>query len=135
MDNGTLLFLLKGGHLSMPDRIACGAWPHPPLSFAAVANYLATVLEQNGAWFPYQWEPHREGQPVREGGTIERQNNDRYVYRSAAAHPVSPMGEHHPHAVTRHAREVRMCSYSVRPPKGLWRGCGKGWSGGAQGTR
>jgi hypothetical protein len=74
----------------MPDRIARGAWPHPPLSFAAVANYLATVLEQNEVWFPYQWEAHREGQPVREGGTIERQNNHRYVYRSAAAHPVSP---------------------------------------------
>jgi len=90
VDDETLLFLLKGGHLSMPDRIARGAWPHPPLSFAAVANYLATVPEQNEVWFPYQWEPHREGQPGREGGTIERQNNHQYVYRSAAAYPVSP---------------------------------------------
>ena len=90
MDNETLLFLLKGGHLSMPDRIARGAWPHAALSFDEVANYLAMVLEQNECWFPYRWEPHRPGQPVREGGTIERQDHHRYVYRTAAAHPVSP---------------------------------------------
>lgn len=65
MDNETLLLLLKGGHLSMPDRIARGAWPHPPLYFAAVANFLAAVLEQNEAWFPYRWEPHRTGLAVR----------------------------------------------------------------------
>jgi hypothetical protein len=35
------------------------------------------------------WE-HRPGQPVREGGTIERQGSHRYVYRSAAARSLSP---------------------------------------------
>jgi hypothetical protein len=90
MDDETLLFLLKGGHLSMPDRIARGAWPHAPLSFEAVADYLATVLEQNERWLPCRRQPHQVGQAVREGGTIERQANHRYVYRSNAAHPTSP---------------------------------------------
>jgi hypothetical protein len=90
VDHETLLFLLKGGHLSMPDRIARGAWPHAPLSFGDVANYLAAVLERYEGWFPYRWEPPRPGQLVLEGGTIERQENHRYVYRSAAAHPASP---------------------------------------------
>jgi hypothetical protein len=90
VDNETLLFLLKGGHLSMPDRIARGLWPHVPLSFDAVANYLAIVLEQGDAWFPYRWEPHRPGEPVQEGGTIQRQQVNRYVYRTSAHHPLSP---------------------------------------------
>jgi hypothetical protein len=90
VDNETLLVLLKGGHLSMPDRIARGLWPHAPLFFDTVANYLATVLEQGDAWFPYRWEPHRSGELVQEGGTIERQQVDRYVYRTSAHHPTSP---------------------------------------------
>ena len=54
VDNKTLLFLLKGGHLSMPDRIALGAWPHAPLFYDAIVNYLAAVLEEREAWFPYR---------------------------------------------------------------------------------
>ncbi len=90
MDDETLLLLLKGGHLDMHDRIARGAWPHPSLTFDAVASYLATVLEKNDGWFPHRWEPRRPGQPVREGGTIERQGKSRYVYRSSAATPGNP---------------------------------------------
>jgi hypothetical protein len=74
----------------MADRLARGLWPHPPLSFGAVASFLAKVLEQDDRWFPYEWEPYRQGQIVREGGTIERQGDHRYVYRSASAHPASP---------------------------------------------
>ena len=90
MDSETLLFLLKGGHLSVPDRIARGAWPHAPLPLDYITDYLAIVLEQGDASFPYRWEPHRPGQLVREGGTIERQGVDRYVYRTNAHHPTSP---------------------------------------------
>jgi hypothetical protein len=74
----------------MPDRIGRGLWPHAPLSFKAVADYLAMVLKESDAYFPHPPVPHRAGQVVWEGGTIERQENDRYVYRSSAAHPVSP---------------------------------------------
>src|SRR5579863_7202945 len=90
MDKVTLLFLLKGGHINMPDRIARGLWPHSPVPFDAVADYLAAVIERNDVWFPCRWDPHATGQAVREGGTIERQASDRYVYRNAAAHPGSP---------------------------------------------
>ena len=40
VDDEPLLILLKGGYLSMPDRIS-----HAPLSFGAVADFLAKVLE------------------------------------------------------------------------------------------
>lgn len=38
MDDPTLLFLLKGGHLNVADRIARGLWPHPPLMPDAVTE-------------------------------------------------------------------------------------------------
>jgi hypothetical protein len=74
----------------MPDRIARGVWPHSTVPFEAIAKHLAAVIEQGDVWFPYRWEPPGTGQLVREGGTIERQANDRYIYRNAAAHPGSP---------------------------------------------
>ncbi len=90
MDDATLLDLLKGGHLSMPDRIERGLWPHAPLSFKAVAVYLASVLEQSDDFFPGPRVHHVAGEPVQEGGTIEKQKDSTYVYRSAAARPISP---------------------------------------------
>lgn len=90
MDDETLLLLLKGGHLNMPDRIARGLWPYPPLSFEAVVTYLANVLEQGDAWFPFRREPRRPGEPIWDGGTIERQKVNRYVYYATAANPISP---------------------------------------------
>jgi hypothetical protein len=89
MDPETLTYLLRGGHISMPDRIERGLWPHPPLRFSEVLAHLTILIEQN-QWFPTEWSPHREGQPVNEGSTIERQAADRYVYRSARGHPTHP---------------------------------------------
>lgn len=89
MDEETLTILLSGGHLSMPERIARGAWPHPPLKAAEVLPHLTNLIQQS-KWFPRRFKPHREGQPVHEGGTIERQGPDRYVCRAARAHPIQP---------------------------------------------
>ena len=91
MDDPTLLFLLKGGHLNMADRIARGLWPHPPLMLDAVTDYLAGVLESGEAWVPRPFEPARGGGAVWQGGVIERQAADRYVYRSQAHHMLSPV--------------------------------------------
>lgn len=90
MDDETLLTLLKGGHLSMPDRISRGAWPHTRRSLSVRSQITWPRCWKHGErWFPCRWE-HRPGEPVREGGTIERQGQHRYVYHSAAAHPLSP---------------------------------------------
>jgi hypothetical protein len=89
MDEETLTILLRGGHISMPERIARGAWPHPPLTLAEVLSHLTKLIQQH-KWFPREYERHQEGQPVHEGGTIESQGPDRYVYRSARAHPIRP---------------------------------------------
>lgn len=87
MDEETLTVLLQGGHINMPERIARGLWPHPPLSLSEVLPHLIRLLNQH-KWFPREWKPHREGEPVHEGGTVERQGLDRYVYRAARPHPI-----------------------------------------------
>ena len=89
MDEETLTVLLRGEHIDMPERIERGLWPHPPLSFAEVLVHLTKLLHQN-RWFPREWRPHLEGKPVNEGGTIERQDVERYVYRANRAHPIQP---------------------------------------------
>ena len=89
MDADTLTFLLRGGHLSMPERIERGLWPHPPLRFSEVASHLTRIL-QSEKWFSREWHPYVEGGPVYEGGIIERKNNTKYIYRVARAWPTNP---------------------------------------------
>jgi hypothetical protein len=87
MDEEILTMLLRGEHISMPDRVARGLWPHPPLNFSEVLAQLTRLLNQH-KWFPREWTPHREGEPVHEGGAVERQGLGRYVYRAARAHTI-----------------------------------------------
>ena len=89
MDEETLTILLRGGHINMSKRIARGAWPHSPLTVGEVLPHLTKLIQQH-QWFPREYQPHHEGQPVHQGGTIERQGPDRYVYRAARAHPIQP---------------------------------------------
>jgi len=90
MDSETLTFVLHGGHINMPDRVARGLWPHSPLWFSEILDHLSKLLEQN-RWFPREWNPHREGDPVNERASIERLDDGRYVYRTARAHPIRPV--------------------------------------------
>ena len=87
MEEETLTMLLRGEHINMPERIQRGIWPHPPLNFSEVLAHLTKLLSQQ-RWFPREWRPHRDGEYVHEGGTVERQGHDRYVYRAARAHPA-----------------------------------------------
>jgi hypothetical protein len=87
VDSETLTYLLRGGHVNMPDRLARGLWPHLPLTFSEVLTHLTKLIEQN-TWFPREWQAHHEGESVNESATIERQAPDRYVYRAARSHPV-----------------------------------------------
>jgi hypothetical protein len=89
MDSKTLTFLLRGGHLNMPERVERGMWPHPPLKLSDVVRRLASVLESE-RWFPREWKPAVPGEPVWEGGVIERQSASKYVYRAQRPHPAVP---------------------------------------------
>ena len=89
MDPESLKFLLRGGHINMPDRIERGLWPHPPMELSEVVKHLAGILA-NEHWFPREWHPHLQGQPVYEGGVIEKKGQGKYIYRSARACPTNP---------------------------------------------
>jgi hypothetical protein len=45
---------------------------------------------QSEDWFPREWKPAELGQPVWEGGVIERHSSSRYVYRAQRHHPTNP---------------------------------------------
>jgi hypothetical protein len=90
MDSETLTFLLRGGHISLDERIERGLWPHPPLKFKDLVAHLAGVIAKE-RWFPREWTPHRAGEPVHEGGVIERVSSLRFVYRCRRHHPLNPL--------------------------------------------
>ncbi len=89
MDSETLTFLLRGGHLNMPERIKRGLWPHPPLKFSEIVRHLVKVLESEKC-FPREWKPAVPGESVFEGGVIECQSLSKYVYRTQRHHPINP---------------------------------------------
>ena len=60
MDDDTLSFLLKGGHINVPDRVAKGIWPHSPLKYIDVRSHLVSIIE-NVEWFPCNLDKGKEG--------------------------------------------------------------------------
>ena len=89
MDEESLEFLLRGGHLSMPDRIARGLWPHPPLSRRLMVNLIVRLVRRDGS-FPRPWQPAVPGKPVLEGGVIEHRGPFNFVYRAQRAPAIDP---------------------------------------------
>lgn len=89
MDAETLTFLLRHGHINVPDRIARGLWPHPPIPFEDVVAHLCAVIRST-RWFPWPFCPWQPGEAVAEGGVIERQSDHRFVYHYQRPHPTNP---------------------------------------------
>jgi hypothetical protein len=87
MDKDSLIFLLRGGHLSMEERFARGIWPHPPLEMSALVTMIAEVLEKE-EWFPRRWEPAAPDKSIHEGGTIQRIGPRLFIYRAQRHHPL-----------------------------------------------
>jgi hypothetical protein len=89
MDSETLTFLLRGGHLTMSERIEKGIWPHPPLKYNDVLRHLTRLIEAEN-WFPHEWKPAVPGEPVNEHAVIENRSRFSYVYHSQRHHPTNP---------------------------------------------
>lgn len=73
----------------MPERLARGLWPHPPLRYSDLVRHLAELLRREVS-FPKPWKSHERGEVVAEGGVIERRG-DTFIYRSQRANPVNPL--------------------------------------------
>jgi hypothetical protein len=86
MDADTLTRLLRGEHLSVPERIRRGAWPHPPLRMSELVQRLSEVLEQQSR-FPDAHLGAPPGAPAAEGVFIERQAPGRFICRSRRTFP------------------------------------------------
>ena len=87
MDRDSLVFLLSGGHLDMPERIKGGLWPHEPLKLTGVLEVLADCIRSN-EWFPCPWQAAERGRTVYEGGTFQRISDGQFVYRAQRAHAI-----------------------------------------------
>jgi hypothetical protein len=94
MDNESLTYLLRGGHYNVPERIARGIWPHPPLQFETLVEHLAQLIRKE-RWFPYERKPHKAGEAMDEFGIIERIAPNRFVYHAQrhSAHNPCTMAE------------------------------------------
>jgi hypothetical protein len=51
VDPATLTDLLAGKHLNMDERVARGAWPHPPLRYRDLVSHLVDLIRREH-WFP-----------------------------------------------------------------------------------
>lgn len=70
MNTGTLTEVLSDKHLSIPDRIARGACPHPPLLFADVSHFTNIVASRRR--FPKPFRAAAPGHLVAELTDVER---------------------------------------------------------------
>lgn len=89
MDDETLTFLLKHGHLDRQELSKQGIDSYQPFSYADVVNHLATVL-QNEKWFPRYWEPEAEGEAIYEGIVIERKLPFLFICHVQRHSPMNP---------------------------------------------
>jgi len=61
MNNEMVLFLLKGGHLDMNERIEKKIWPHPPLKLSTLIKIITEYLKSHPV-FPYEWIERKNGE-------------------------------------------------------------------------
>jgi hypothetical protein len=86
MDSGTIIFLLKGGHLNMVERKEKGTWPHPPLVLEELIDELTKYL-QTTKWFPHKWVERKNGELIDDVAVIEKVTDTKVIYRARAASP------------------------------------------------
>ena len=94
MDSESLDYLLRGGHYNVPDRIARGIWPHPPLKMVELIAHIMDALNRS-RWFPHEWVPRSNGELIDDVIVIEKQASDRFVVhsRSASVHDLHTVGQ------------------------------------------
>ena len=86
MDSEVIIYLLKGGHISVQERTEKGIWPHPPLIFKNLVNELVKYLETH-KWFPHEWVERKNGELIDNVEVIEKIDDKKFIYRARAANP------------------------------------------------
>ncbi len=89
IDDETLTFLLKHGHLDQQELLKRGIDPYQPLKYADVVDHLAKVL-QTEKWFPRYWEPASAGQAIHEMIIVERKLPFLFICHIQRHSPLDP---------------------------------------------
>ena len=89
IDDETLTFLLRHGHLNQQELLNHGLDSSQPLKFNDVVNHLAKVLK-NEKWFPRYWEPEAEGDAFYEGIIVERKLPFLFICHVQHHSPMDP---------------------------------------------
>ncbi len=86
MDSKTLIFLLKGGHINMEERIQKKLWPHPPIPMSLCIKEVVAYLKAE-KYFPHPWIARKDGELIDDSITIELISDKEIIYRARAASP------------------------------------------------
>jgi hypothetical protein len=89
IDDETLTFILKHGHLDQQEILKRGLDSSQPLKFRDVVNHLAKIL-QSEKWFPRFWEPEAAGEAIYEGIIIERKLPFLFICHVQRHSPMNP---------------------------------------------
>ena len=89
IDDETLTFLLKHGHLDQQELLKRGIDPYQSLKYADVVDHLAKVL-QTEKWFPRYWEPESAGQAIHEMIIVERKLPFLFICHIQRHSPLDP---------------------------------------------
>jgi len=88
MDKDNLLFLLKGGHIDMPMRVAKKLWPHPPLLLSECIGVILDFLKSN-KFFPVPWTEKKNGELIGDLMVIEKIDANNFLCKYRYSDPVN----------------------------------------------
>ncbi len=89
IDNETLTFLLKHGHLDQQELLERDLDPSKPLKYADVVDHLARILQAE-KWFPRYWEPESAGEAIYEMIIVERKMPFLFICHVQKHSPLDP---------------------------------------------
>lgn len=89
IDDETLTFLLKHGHLDRQELLKRGLDSSQPLKFNDIVNLLAKVLQAK-KWFPRYWESEAQGEAIHEGIVVERKLPFLFICHIQHHSPLNP---------------------------------------------
>ena len=89
IDDETLTFLLKHGHLDQQELLKRGIDSYQTLKYADVVDHLAKVL-QTEKWFPRYWEPESAGEAIYEMIIVERKLPFLFICHVQRHSPLNP---------------------------------------------
>ena len=89
IDDETLTFLLKHGHLDQQELSRRELDRSHPLKYKDVVDHLVKVLLQE-TWFPFHWKPEAKGEPIHEGIFVERKYPFLFICHVQRHSPLNP---------------------------------------------